>query len=102
MAYASRPPGPASWGNTAPGSNVTTAPPGSNAPPSAMSTKTSGTASAVSLTQNWNAWTNVMERIPPAATTALTTTAIPTEPTHGGTAATLVMTSAAPWSCGTT
>ena len=31
--------------------------------------RTTGTASAVSLSQNWNACTNVIERMPPAATT---------------------------------
>ena len=32
-----------------------------------------GTAIAVSLSQNWNAWTNVIERMPPATTLSMTT-----------------------------
>ena len=60
-----------------------------------------GTARAVSLSQYWNAWTNVMDRIPPAATVRHTTTTTATEPTQDGRPVVMRMVSAAPWSCGT-
>ena len=63
--------------------------------------KTSGTASAVSLSQYWKACTNVMERIPPATTVRLTTTTTAVDPTHEGRPVVVRMVRAAPWSWGT-
>ena len=60
-----------------------------------------GTATAVSLSQYWNAWTNVMERIPPATTVMQTTATTATGPTHAGSPVVIRMARAAPWSCGT-
>ncbi len=58
-------------------------------------------ASAVSFTQYWNACTNVMLRIPPAATLAVTTTPTTTAPSQYGAPATVARVSPAPCSCGT-
>ena len=38
----------------------------------------------MSFSQNWNACTKVIERMPPAATTTATMTATATDPAHGG------------------
>jgi hypothetical protein len=60
-----------------------------------------GTASAVSLSQYWKAWTNVMERIPPDTTVTQTTATTATWPTQAGRPVVIRMASAAPCSCGT-
>ena len=60
-----------------------------------------GTASAVSFSQYWNAWTKVMDRMPPATTVTQTTATTATIPTHAGSPVVIRMASAAPWSCGT-
>ncbi|CAH0291529.1 hypothetical protein SRABI66_04287 [Stenotrophomonas lactitubi] len=62
---------------------------------------TTGTSSAVSLSQYWNACTYVIARMPPAATAAATSTATSTAPTHSGTPATTSSVIPAPCSCGT-
>ena len=64
------------------------------------STKSAGTASAVSLSQNWNAWTNVIERIPPRTTVSTTTAPAPSIPAHIGSGVSVMSASAAPWNCG--
>jgi len=66
-----------------------------------MSITTAGSATAVSLSQNWNACTYVIDRIPPAATMMPTMTATATAPTHAGRPVAMPTVSAAPCSCGT-
>ena len=66
-----------------------------------MSSATTGIASAASFSQNWNAWTNVMERMPPAATTTATSNATASDPTQLGRPVVMRTVSAAPCSCGT-
>ena len=46
---------------------------------------TAGTVSAVSFSQNWNACTNVMERIPPATTLVMTMPPTTSGPIQTGT-----------------
>ena len=73
-------------------------------PPSARQASTrnsTGTASAVSLSQYWNAWTKVMLRMPPATTLTSTTTATRAAPTQVGAPVTARRVSPAPWNCGT-
>ena len=60
-----------------------------------------GTASAVSFSQYWKAWTKVMERMPPATTVTQTTATTATMPTQAGSPVVIRIVSAAPWSCGT-
>jgi hypothetical protein len=55
----------------------------------------------VSFSQNWNACTNVIERMPPAATTTATMTATASDPAHEGRPVVMRTVSAAPCSCGT-
>jgi len=62
---------------------------------------TIGRAIAVNLSQNWNACTKVIDRIPPVTTVTQTTTATATEPTHDGNPVAMLMVSAAPCSWGT-
>src|SRR5437764_2897179 len=50
----------------------------------ASTRNTAGMAIAASLSQNWNAWTMVTLRIPPAITFTTTTTATSAAPAHGG------------------
>ena len=54
----------------------------------------------MSLSQYWNAWTNVMLRMPPDTTLTMTMTATSTVPTHGGAPVTVRIVSPAPWNCG--
>ena len=54
----------------------------------------------MSLSQYWNACTNVMLRMPPKNTLTSTTTATTTPPTHGGVPATVPSERPAPWNCG--
>ena len=61
---------------------------------------TAGIASAANFSQNWNACTKVIERIPPPTTVSSTITAAPTAPDHGGSPVTVCRTSPAPCSCG--
>ncbi len=70
-------------------------------PATAISRNTTGTAIAVSFSQNWNACTKVMERIPPAATMSPTMTATATAPIQEGRPVVMRMVRAAPCSCGT-
>ena len=63
--------------------------------------KTTGTAMATSFSQNWNACTKVIERMPPAATTMPTMTATATDPAHGGSPVVMLTVRAAPCSWGT-
>ena len=60
-----------------------------------------GTASAINLNQYWNACTSVIERIPPATTFAVTTSATATMPTHRGRPVTCCSTRPAACNCGT-
>jgi hypothetical protein len=46
------------------------------------SRKTAGTEMAVTFSQYWNAWTNVMPRMPPSATLAVITPPTTTTPTQ--------------------
>ncbi len=55
---------------------------------------------AVSLSQYWKAWTNVIERMPPAATVTPTTTATTAAPTHCGAPVRARRVMPAPWNCG--
>ena len=48
------------------------------------STKTAGTTSAVSFSQNWNACTNVIDRMPPPTTVSTTTSPAPAMPLQAG------------------
>ena len=66
----------------------------------APSMSTSGTPSAVSLSQYWNAWTKVIDRIPPESTFTTTTQATTNAPTQAGAPVTVRSTSPALWSCG--
>jgi hypothetical protein len=59
-----------------------------------------GMASAVSFSQYWNAWTKVIERIPPAATLITTITATTSAPSQGGAPVTVRRVSPAPRNCG--
>ncbi len=74
--------------------------PGAPSPCQASTRKRAGTSRAVSLSQNWKAWTKVMLRMPPAATIAVTTTATITPPSQPGAPLSTVSVSPAPWSCG--
>jgi hypothetical protein len=62
---------------------------------------TTGTASAVNFSQYWNACTNVMARMPPSATFAVTTPPTSSAPTTYGPPVTVVSVSPAPCICGT-
>src|SRR5688572_16190865 len=95
--YTSRSPGPADGGNASAGESWA----GGSPPPTTSSSATTGNASAVSFSQNWNACTNVIERMPPAATTTATSTATATAPAHEGSPVVIRTVSAAPCSCGT-
>jgi hypothetical protein len=64
------------------------------------STNTAGTTSAVSLSQYWNAWTNVIERMPPPTTVSTTTSPAPAIPLQAGSAVRVVSANPAPCSCG--
>src|SRR5262249_8297652 len=69
--------------------------------PTNTSSATTGTASAVSLSQYWNACTNVIDRMPPKTTVAITTTPAATTPLQDGRFGTTVATvSHAPCSWG--
>ncbi len=59
-----------------------------------------GTSSAVSFSQYWNAWTNVMLRMPPKNTLMSTTLPTTAPPTQGAVPATVLSDSPAPWNCG--
>ena len=63
--------------------------------------KIAGTASAVSLSQYWNACTKVIARIPPSATLAVTTAPTSSAPSAYGSPVTVVSVSPAPCNCGT-
>ena len=65
-------------------------------PASAKTMKSMGTARAVSFSQYWNAWTNVMDRIPPAITVRQTTATTATGPTQAGSPVVIRMVRAAP------
>ena len=60
-----------------------------------------GTANAVSLSQYWNACTNVIARMPPSATLAVTTPPTSSAPSTYGPPVTVWSVRPAPWSCGT-
>jgi len=66
-----------------------------------MTRKITGTASAVSFSQYWNACTKVMERMPPNATFAVTTMPTSSAPITSGPPATVASVSPAPCICGT-
>src|SRR5688500_4344307 len=66
----------------------------------AITRNTTGTAIAVSLSQYWNACTNVMLRIPPEITFVVTTTATTSAPTQSGAPVTVCRVSPAPCNCG--
>src|SRR5262249_41056105 len=66
-----------------------------------ISSTNTGTASAESLSQYWNAWTNVIERIPPNTTLITTTMAIRVAPTQPLQPVSTDKVSPAPWNCGT-
>ncbi len=61
---------------------------------------TSGTASAVSLSQYWNACTNVIDFIPPDSTFTATTPATSSPPAHAGAPVIARSTIPALWNCG--
>src|SRR3954471_6018156 len=63
--------------------------------------KITGTASAVSFSQYWNAWTKVIARIPPSATFAVTVRPTSRAPQTYDPPVTVVNVSPAPCSCGT-
>src|SRR3954452_859190 len=63
--------------------------------------KITGTASAVSFSQYWNAWTKVIARIPPSATFAVTVSPTSRAPQTYDPPVTVVNVSPAPCSCGT-
>ena len=73
---------------------------GRPSPRQACSRKNTGISSAVSLSQYWNAWTNVMLRMPPDTTLTTTITATTTVPTQLGAPVTVRSVSPAPWNCG--
>ena len=54
----------------------------------------------MSLSQYWNACTNVTERMPPSATVATTIAPAAAEPIHCGSPVTMFTVSPAPCSCG--
>jgi hypothetical protein len=54
----------------------------------------------VTFSQYWNAWTKVIDRMPPAATVVTTTTATMNSPTHRGAPVTVRSVRPAPWNCG--
>ncbi len=58
-------------------------------------------AIAVSFSQYWNAWTNVMDRIPPPTTFAITMAATTTGPIQNGSPRRIFRVRPAPWYCGT-
>ena len=60
-----------------------------------------GIAIAVSLSQYWNACTNVIDRIPPATTLVMTIAPTATGPSHTGVPSSVLSASPAPWYCGT-
>ena len=95
--YTSRSPGPAAAGNASAGVSCA----GGSPPFTTSSSAITGTASAVSFSQNWNACTNVIERMPPAATTTATMTATASDPAQAGRPVVIRTVSAAPCSCGT-
>ena len=64
------------------------------------STNTAGTTSAVSLSQNWNACTKVIDRMPPPTTVSTTTSPAPAMPLQAGRAVSVVRASPAPCSWG--
>ncbi len=59
-----------------------------------------GISRAVSFSQYWKAWTNVMLRIPPDVTLASTTRATITAPSQSGAPIVAVRVTLAPWNCG--
>ncbi len=63
-------------------------------------TTIAGTASAVSLSQYWNACTNVIDRMPPPTTVSSTRTPAAAIPLHAGSAVSVVRASPAPCSWG--
>src|SRR5215211_5394157 len=67
----------------------------------AVSSTIAGSAIAVTFTQYWNACTNVMLRIPPVATLAVTTTPTTTAPSQDGAPVTVDSVRPAPCNCGT-
>lgn len=69
-------------------------------PRKCTSRTSAGRATAVSLSQYWNAWTKVIERIPPAVTLAMTITPTAAAPTHPGTPSRMRSVSPAPWNWG--
>ncbi len=71
-------------------------------PRNTTSRTTAGTASASTLNQNWKACTNVIERMPPKNTVAITTAPAATAPVHSGRLVTIAMVSPAPCSWGST
>ncbi len=66
----------------------------------ASSRNTTGTAMAVSLSQYWNACTNVTLRIPPDTTFTVTTTATISPPNQSGAPVTVCSVRPAPLNCG--
>ncbi len=76
--------------------------PGSGRPSDiqARASTATGSAIAVSFSQNWKAWTIVIDRIPPATTLSSTMTATSRAPTQVGAPVTVRRASPAPWNCG--
>ena len=66
-----------------------------------ISSASAGIATAVSFSQYWNACTNVMERIPPATTLAMTMPPTTSGPSQTGRPSRVFRASPAPWYCGT-
>ncbi len=54
----------------------------------------------MSLSQYWNAWTNVMLRIPPELTLTSTTSPTIAGPNHSGASIAALRVIPAPWNCG--
>ena len=65
-----------------------------------MSSTIAGTSNAVSLSQYWNAWTKVIDRIPPDITLMSTTMPTISGPTQRGAPIADSRVSPAPWNCG--
>ena len=74
--------------------------PGEPSPAQTTRSTAAGMSSAVSLSQYWKAWTNVMLRIPPELTLASTTTPTIAGPSHSGASMAALRVMPAPWNCG--